>query len=154
MKHSQLQLLRYIAPALSCSANPTFNPGKPHESGFEQFSVNAVVARQKAPDNFPGHAWSIEMTISQKLKEGQNFPCKYEVCLIGFFACKDGFPSAEAEDHFVRVNGSSILYGVARELIRYLTDSGPWGAIIIPTVSFYEIETPPKEAAIEAPSPS
>ena len=44
----------------------------------------------------------------------------------------------ESETRFVQVNGSSMLYGMAREHIRSLTAAGPWGAIILPTMSFYD----------------
>lgn len=150
MKHSPLQLLRYIVPEMSCSANPSFDPEKAPEGGAEQLSVNAVVAPQKAPDDFPGRSWTVEMTISQKLQEGQNIPYKFELTLIGFFACQDGLPPAAEEERFVRVNGNSMLYGAAREVVRSLTARGPWGELFIPALSFYEKDARPKE---EAPAP-
>ena len=91
------------------------------------------------------------MTISQKLKEGQNFPYKFDLSLIGFFACNDGFSSPADEEHFVRVNGSSMLYGAARELVRSLTARGPWGELFLPSISFYDKATKPIEEATPAP---
>jgi preprotein translocase subunit SecB len=151
MKHSPLQLLRYLAPDVSCAANPGFSPEKPLDVVLDQFSVNAVATRQQAPDNFTGHSWSVEMTISQKLKEGQNFPYKFELTLVGFFACHDGLPPTAEEDTFVRVNGSSMLYGAAREVVRALTSRGPWGELFLPSISFYNKESKPKEAVAQAP---
>jgi len=139
MKHSPLQLLRYVVADLSCTATPNFDPQKPFESIIaEQLSVNVTVTQQKSPDNFPGHSWSVEMSISQTLKEGQNFPYTFKVSFVGFFACRDGFPSPTDEEQFVRVNGSSMLYGAARELVRSLTSRGPWGELFIPSISFYD----------------
>src|SRR4051812_17341629 len=49
MKHSPLQLLHYIVPDISCSANPDFDPKKDLEDGTPQFSVRAAVTRQTPP---------------------------------------------------------------------------------------------------------
>ena|SRR5579872_2914565 len=151
MKHSPLQLLRYLVPEASCSANAKFDPEKGLEGGTEQLSVTAVVSQQKAPDNFVGHSWTVEMTIFQKLKEGQNFPYKFEITLIGFFACGNGLPPAAEEERFVRVNGSSMLYGAAREIVRSLTARGPWGELFLPAISFYDQDSKAKGEAV-APS--
>ena len=148
MKHSPLQLLRYFVPEISCSANSTFDPEKESVNGPDHLSVSAVVARQKDADNLPGHSWSVEMNVTQTLKEGCNFPYKFNLALIGFFVCKDGFPTPAAEEQFVRVNGSSMLYGASRELVRSLTSRGPWGELFLPTLSFYA-----KAAAPQAEQP-
>jgi len=138
MKPSPLQLIRYVVPEVSCSANAAFAPEKESEGAIGHLSANAVVARQKDPETAAYHAWSVEMTISQKVQDGQSVPYRFSLSLVGFFACKVGFPSAEQEEIFVRVNGSSILYGAAREIVRSLTAPGPWGEVILPTLSFYD----------------
>jgi preprotein translocase subunit SecB len=144
MKHSPLQLLRYFAPEVSCSANLAFDPAKECDSVLEQLSVGATVAQQQNPENAPAHSWSVEMKISQKLKDGQNFPYRFDLTLVGIFTCKDGFRTHEDEEQFVRVNGSSMLYGAAREVIRSLTSRGPWGELLLPTLSFYDKNTKPQ----------
>ena len=151
MKHSPLQLLRYLAPEISCSANLAFDPSKECDNALEQLSVNAIVGQQQAPENAPGHSWSVEMKVSQKLKDGQNFPYKFDLSLIGLFLCKDGFPAPADEEQFVRVNGSSMLYGAARELVRSLTSRGPWGELFLPTLSFYDKAAKPQG---DAPAPA
>ncbi len=153
MKHSPLQLLRYVVADMSCTATPSFDPQKPFDPAVtEQLSINAIVTPQKAPDNFPGHSWSVEVSIAQTLKEGQNFPYTFKVSLIGFLACRDGFSAAAEEEQFVRVNGSSMLYGAARELVRSLTSRGPWGELFIPSISFYDKDSKLKEE-VAAPKP-
>lgn len=147
MKHSPLQLVRYLAPEIAMSANSAFNPAKPIEAGTDQLAVQAVVAQQKAPDNFQGRSWVIEMSITQTIKEGQNFPYTFKLALVGLFLCHDGKLANEIEERFVRTNGSSILYATARELVRSLTTLGPWGQVLLPTASFYENVTEEKEEA-------
>lgn len=154
MKHSPLQVIRYIVPEVSCAVNAVFDPKKPCEPGIGQFAINAVLFQQPAPENSP-HFWSIEMTISQKPKEGVNFPYKFDLTLIGFFACNNGFATPADEEQFVRVNGSSMLYGAAREMIRSLTCHGPFGELFIPSISFYDKNSKPEseKAAPSAPAP-
>jgi preprotein translocase subunit SecB len=139
MKHSPLQPLRYFVTDISCTAAQGFDPTRPFDPAVTVgLSVNATVTRQTPPEGFLGHSWSVEMSIVQTLKEGQNFPYMFKVALVGFFACRDGFATPADEEPFVRVNGSSMLYGAAREVIRSLTSRGPWGELFIPGISFYD----------------
>jgi preprotein translocase subunit SecB len=144
MKQSSFQLIRYLVPQVSCAANPKYDQNKPIEGGFELFAVNVVLSRQTAPiDNFPGSPWSIEMSITQEIREGINFPYKFNITVLGFFTCLQPFQSPLQEEGFVKTNGSSMLYGIAREIIRSLTASGPWFGLLLPTLSFAEKENTP-----------
>jgi len=60
--------------------------------------------------DLPGHHWSVEMAVVQKINEGQNFPYTFHITMEGMYACKDGVLKTEAEIQFVKVNGSSMLY--------------------------------------------
>lgn len=137
MKPSPLELLNYLAYETSCSANASFDPDKPVTPGKGQPEIGVSAARQKKPEGFEGNLWAIEMRISQKL-EGQNFPYAVKVALVGMFAYRDGTATPEAEEKFVRVNGSSMLYGAAREIVRSMTSRGPWEQLFLPSLSFYE----------------
>jgi len=147
MKHSPLQLVRYLVTDISCTANPNFKTEKALEVVFEQYSVDVKIHSMDPTKEYPGHPWSVEMAITQKIKEGQNFPYEFRISLVGMFACQDGILPPERETQFVKVNGNSMLYGIAREHIRALTAAGPWGSIILPTMSFYDKEEPKKEEA-------
>jgi len=138
MKPSPLQLLRYLVTDISCRAIPNFDAAKAIEGAFEQYSVDVKVVSLPATADTAGHPWSAEMLVTQQFKEGKNFPYEFRIALVGMFAFQDGALQSEKEANFVRVNGCSMLYGIAREHIRALTAAGPWGAIIIPAMSFYE----------------
>jgi len=148
MKHSPLQLIRYLVTDTACTANPKFNPEKEILGALEQFSVESKANPLESSKEYPGHQWSVEMAVSQKINEGQNFPYEFRLSLMGIFTCLDGVLDLEKETRFVQVNGSSMLYGIAREHIRALTSAGPWGAIILPTMSFYGNEPTAKEEAV------
>jgi preprotein translocase subunit SecB len=151
MRHSPLQLLNYFVPEMSFSANQLFNQERPIEGGIEHFSVEATASQQKAPKDFPGHSWAVEMVIAQEIKEGQNFPYRFKMTIVGMFAFKGDVMADDKENQFVKVNGSSMIYGVARELMRSTASIGPWGALIIPTVSFYENVPEQKEESASVP---
>jgi preprotein translocase subunit SecB len=138
MKHSPLQLLRYVVTDIACTANPQFNPEQEIQGALEEYSISAKANPLEPTKDVPGHSWSVELSVTQKKKEGQNLPYEFRLSMVGIFSCKDGVLDSERETRFVQVNGSSMLYGMAREHIRALTAAGPWGAIIIPTMSFYE----------------
>jgi preprotein translocase subunit SecB len=52
----------------------------------------------------------------------------------------------EIRDKIVKTNGTSILYGAAREIIREMTARGGYRPILIPTASFAEL--PKKDISI------
>jgi preprotein translocase subunit SecB len=147
MNTSPLQLLRYVTSDISCSANPAFVAAKPYDPGAGQPAVTITATRQPDPADFQGHLWALELTVSHSCSEGQNFPYNFKVALLGFFAFRNGSATSEAEQQFVRVNGSSMLYGAAREIVRSMTSRGPWEELFLPGVSFYD---PPK---VETPKP-
>lgn len=148
MKHSPLQLVRYLVTDIACTSNPKFIPEKEMFSAMEQFTVEAKASPLEPTKDIPGHPWSVEMIVTQKIQEGQNFPYEFRISMVGIFGCNNTVIKDEKEARFVRVNGSSMLYGIAREQIRTLTAASPWGAILIPTISFYDnVEHTSTEAA-------
>lgn len=138
MKLSPLQLGRYVITDVGCTANPHFNPDKEVEGALENFAVNIKTNHQTPERDTPGHAWSLEMEIVQKMPEGQNLPYAFHISILGIFDFLDGTAAPETEERFVQTNGSSILFAMAREQVRALTAAGPWGTVLLPTVSFYE----------------
>jgi preprotein translocase subunit SecB len=149
MKHSPLQLVRYLVTDIACTSNPKFNPKKEMVGTMEQYSVEFKASPLEPSKEVPGHPWSVELVVSQKIQDGQNFPYEFRIAMVGIFGCNNAAKVDEEEIRFVRVNGTSMLYGIAREQIRALTAASPWGAIIIPTISFYDsIEHSKKEEAL------
>jgi hypothetical protein len=153
MKTAPLQLVRYLVSESSCAANKDFDPAKDYGIRGDLFSVAVDVAPGEAPEGeSAGHYWSIELTLAQKLGVNQNFPYAFSATIVGFFTCEEPLPAGISEEQMVRVNGSSILYGITREVIRHLTSSGPWGELMLPTLSFYEAD-PNRLLSIKLPFP-
>jgi preprotein translocase subunit SecB len=60
--------------------------------------------------------------------------------MFGYFQVPDEMPE-ELREKMVKTNGSSILYGAAREIIKEMTGRSINRKIMFPTVSFAEIKT-------------
>lgn len=149
MKLSPLQLTRYLVTDICCRANPKFNPEKEMQGALDLFSVDVRINPLEPEKGVAGHSWSLELNITQKKKDEQNFPYEFNISMLGFFTIQE-IQDAEKELRFVEVNGSSTLYGMAREQIRVITAAGPWGPMILPTLSFY----PQKETLIPKVAPA
>lgn len=148
MKPSRLQLLRYVASEMSCNANPAFNPEKAFDPAESQPSVKVSVNLAEKSPGAEANLWKLELTVAMAFTTGENVPYSFKVSLLGFFAFHSNSTSnPETEEQFVRVNGSSMLYGAAREIVRSMTSRGPWEELFLPGVSFYD---PPKA---ETPKP-
>lgn len=149
MKKSPLQLVRYMVSDISCTTNPGYSPEAELEHRADQFDVRTNVSRFDESEDPLVHPWSVEMTITQQVGPKQNFPYSFKLSLLGLFECRPTEHGPRDEGMFVKVNGCSILYGAARELIRSITAVGSWGDLILPTVSFYDpkpVASEPKES--------
>jgi preprotein translocase subunit SecB len=138
MRSSPLQLLRYFVEEVSCTSNPDYDPGKDVEILEDQFRVDTTVDSREGDEGDELGSWTVQMSIHQQIGPGQNFPYEFKLSIIGFFVCRDDLPNTWTPEYFVKVNGSSLLYGAAREIIRATTARGPWSDVIVPTLSFYE----------------
>ncbi len=58
---------------------------------------------------------------------------RVHLVVVGFFEVSPKWPEPEK---LILINGASILYSAAREYLLTITSRGPWGALMLPTVSF------------------
>ncbi|MCA3224265.1 MAG: hypothetical protein ING52_01955 [Burkholderiales bacterium] len=76
------------------------------------------------------------------------FPYRIEVGLEGFFAVHGSGDVADARA-LAAVNGTSVLYGVARELVLAQTMRFGDGAVMLPSVHFLDLKKVVEEKAVE-----
>lgn len=150
MKPARISLIDYFATDLVLGTNHAFAPDLPVKFEHKDFVVvPAVRKNEDAPRD--GQRWQVTLEIRHQPAPGVNFPYSYRVVLVGQFGVQDGVRS-EDEERFVRIQGASVLYGMAREIVRALTGRGPYRPVILPTVNFYEQKLqPPAAATPEAP---
>lgn len=67
--------------------------------------------------------------------------------MVGYVLAQPGFPK-EKMQRAVEINGPSMLFGAAREILRAATGRGPYGPVLIPSTSFFKPEkkAPAKKA--------
>ena len=123
-------------PEISCIANPGYDPERPADLRDESFKAESRLHAMESKDPEQHSSWSVELDLSQQPDDKANVPYHFQVKLVGLFRCSNK-PSDVPQEAFVRTNGSSILYGIAREFLRSLTAVGPWSDMLLPTVSFY-----------------
>lgn len=84
----------------------------------------------------------IKLTVEQK--KTKNEPYEYKIVLVGFFKINESYAAKNKDkkiEEFVRVNGPSLLYSAAREMLAMLTGRGSEGSILLPTVTFADFTT-------------
>jgi len=130
MKSSTLQLENFFIGNLSL--NPT--EGWFTKSGKIKIDVK-LDCRRNASDK---QSWMIGLNIS--FKAAQPEPISYEghIEIVGYFIIEDTTIPEEKQADIAAVNGASMLYSSARELIVMLTGHGRNGRLILPSVSFID----------------
>ena len=163
MKPARISLIEYFATELVLGTNHAFAPDQPIKFEDKDFAVTTAVRKNDgAPRD--GRCWQVTIEIRHQPPPGANFPYSYRVVLVGQFGVQDNVQK-EDEERFVQIQGASVLYGMAREIVRALTGRGPYRPVILPTVSFYEQKKPTEtglppasgletEKAIAAPTPN
>ncbi|MFO7535357.1 MAG: protein-export chaperone SecB [Kiritimatiellia bacterium] len=131
MNASALQLKQYIVTELSLSANRKFDLEKD-----VHFSVPDVVGEPICtPDEKNGREWQIVLKLKHSQSVESNSPYFFMIEIVGLFSV-DKSVLEEKIPEFVRVNGASVLYSSAREILRSTMTMGPYLPILLPTISF------------------
>lgn len=129
-----LNLGSYAVLQCRMAVNPAFQPGKPSTFSFENLRIRNEVAKQPDETN---PVWIISLAIQLAPEPEHNMPYALELQIVGFFTV-DPSCAADISRDLAVINGSSILFGTAREFLRNLTSAGPHPAIVLPAVSFTE----------------
>jgi preprotein translocase subunit SecB len=98
--------------------------------------MTVLVDAEQNPDN--DLQWRLELTIELGESEDRTFPYKIAATVVGYFQLDRKTPKAEAED-LAKVNGASILYSTAREVIASATSRTHYPRLMLPTVTFLDL---------------
>jgi preprotein translocase subunit SecB len=141
MELAPLQLTDYFVHSIRVDASPDFDSGKKTELDIESLKVEQSCVPDGGQE---ANRFALQMSISQDLVAGKNIPYSYEIQLIGFITAHPNFPKEKLQ-RAVEVNGPSMLFGAAREILRAATGRGPYGQVLIPSTTFFKPATPPQE---------
>ena len=146
MKPSPLDLIAYFVTELSLTANLEFSPDKLTQLRMEDLRISTDLRRQ---DGKP--AWQLVLKVQQNVGPDRNSPYNFALTLVGLFDVHPTFP-ADKTEQMVRVNGSSMLYAAAREILRADMAKGPHFPLLLPSISFYPAK--PENPVADANPPS
>lgn len=143
MNISPLQLDFYFVSDFHFSLNKEFRlDGKP------AIRDEDVLARPEAVANPQDKSkWTVTLNIKHEPPSGINSPYLFDLKLVGFFRIHPDYPGDRIE-RLVQTNGASMLYGIAREMVREMTGRGPYFSVFLPSISFFE---PVEKAQIASP---
>jgi preprotein translocase subunit SecB len=108
---------------------------------LEEDSINHEFDVATTIENHPEDkaAWRVKLQVSSKKTDTVN-PVSFNISYTGYFRVLDGYPE-EMREKLVAVNGSSILYAAAREMLMQLSGRSIHGTFILPSISFVDVPT-------------
>jgi preprotein translocase subunit SecB len=144
---SPLQLNHFFTEELVVEDNPAYVPkGEKRKEGKCECQVEVGRATTVS-----GHYQvKLLVTVDPAQTSPAQDPYRIRIRLIGRFGFAKGIPE-ETMTHMANLNGSSILFGVARGIVAQVTGTGRSGGYLLPTVNFVEMF---KEQSKEQSQPS
>jgi preprotein translocase subunit SecB len=112
----------------------SLTPSRANITGPGELRVDTTPAFQR--DNADPSVWSVQLSIAFKAAGNQPIPYEGEIEMLGRFRVLAKELSEEKHRELVAVNTLSILYSSGRESIAMLTAHGPFGKMLLPSVSF------------------
>jgi preprotein translocase subunit SecB len=146
MKAAPVQLTNYFVSELQFVANRSYNRDSPTTVTAEDLQV-ALQPSQKEDNK---REWQITLRIALNASPESNSPYSFLIEMIGFVTVAESVAEHKIE-RFARINGTSLIFGAAREIIKAATSRGPFQALLLPTVTFWEPPPEPSAAKTEAP---
>lgn len=124
---TQLELKEYFFPVVQVVAEPdTEEFNEPFE-----FTVDVSISEGEIKDE-KLYQVSVEIeSIPEEPEQKQQY--SFHLVVVGFFTVNQNHPDIWK---LLYINGSSILFGAAREFLITVTSRGPWPAVSLPSISF------------------
>jgi preprotein translocase subunit SecB len=147
MTLAPLQLLDYWVSFIQVRANDQFQLGENTVLDNDYLSIEAeVTANEGDQSEENGTFWVVGLRIEQEIPDGENIPYAFTLEISGLVAAHPSM-TGEKLERAIQVNGPSLLFGAAREILRAATGRGPFPPVIIPSTNFFQRLPEPKEAA-------
>jgi preprotein translocase subunit SecB len=136
MKKAAIVIEDYFIKAMRFSLRPGFEHRKPLEDGVvpPAFEVKTEFVQPK--DDL--HQCQCVLDIELPDDPNDKFPYTFALRVAGTFRVDDSV-SAEAAEQIFKVNGTSVLFSMSRELLITLTGRGGYPPFLLPTVSFTDL---------------
>lgn len=123
MRLSPLQLANYRLLDIKVTARSGIDPSLENlETLFDEIHASLDLAREEERDTEDASCWSVFLALRFEARPEDHAPYNFHVVLLADFFCAKQLPESLDQETMVGVNGTSITYGIARELILNLTD--------------------------------
>lgn len=127
---SALQLKQHFFPVVNVRANAS---GKENANTALDQHVICLPVIGKA------NHWHLELFLNQRSVDPKKpFLYDFEFHVVGVVEVSDQTP-AEKRQAFAAVNGLSLLYGAAREMLLNVTARSVFGPLNLPSLNFTEV---------------
>jgi len=142
MKAAPVQLTNYFVSELQFVANQSYNRDSPTSVTAEDLQV-ALQPSQKEDNK---REWQITLRVALNASPESNSPYSFLIEIIGFVTVAESVAEHKIE-RFAQINGTSLIFAAAREIIKSATSRGPFQGLLLPTVTFWEPPPPGASAA-------
>lgn len=131
--NAPLQLERYVFTKLEIQANPDFAPQEVSSDNPIKLRLDIGLGEH----NEDATKFQVIVGIDELRSEGGTLPYRISLQVVGQISVAKDFKHDDLKK-LVQVNGASMLYSAARELVLLVTGRGPWPAFQLPTISFLQ----------------
>lgn len=80
----------------------------------------------------------IRLSFQSELDDAKRLPYRFQATVAGRFSLAEDVPE-DQRDRMVYINGTAILYGIARGALATVTALGPYGPVHLPTINFVDL---------------
>ena len=132
-----LQLEGYFYPRIIIKADPKYKPSNGKRD--VEIDIKSKFSLRSEQER----TWQVIIFIKTIRNKG-SIPYDIEIQSVGFFKVALDYPEDEMEK-LVEIGGPSILYSAARDFILTITSRGPWGELLIPSITFIKQQEKKKD---------
>lgn len=137
MNPSQLQLAGYRLLDFRVTARSGIDPSlEDYNVLLNEMGARLDISHNQERDTEGSNCWSVFLALRFEARPEDHSPYDFHVVLVADFFCSKQLPATLDQETLVGVNGTSIVYGIARELVLTMTQRGLWGSLNLPTMSF------------------
>lgn len=149
---SPLRCRSYFVTELALTANPDYDASKPSALDFKDLQVTSTADILAQEKEYQKPLWQLLLRVHQNVGPEKNAPYNFVLVLVGHFEVHPDYPADKAKQ-LAEVNGSSILYSAARQILRDAMNNGPFRPLLLPTVSFADMaDSPAANKVAESPA--
>lgn len=136
---SPMQLNNYFVEEISIKENPAFDSSPDVERHIG--TINCALNFAKGIDVADHFKVQMIVSVEPSTIPPALDPYQISLTVVGFFSFPPGTSQMSDfdKDKLVSLNGSSILFGLARGLVAQATGIGQYGKYLLPPVNFLEL---------------